>query len=48
MSSHTPRGNAFVVSIPDVAGALTGANDRDEALDLAGDALTGPLGGYVD
>ena len=41
-------GNEFVVSFPDVAGALTGANDRDEALELAGDALAGALAGYVE
>ena len=41
-------GNEFVVSFPDVAGALTGANDRDEALELAADALAGALAGYVE
>ena len=41
-------GSEFVVSFPDVAGALTGANDRDEALELAGDALAGALAGYVE
>ncbi len=41
-------GREFVVSFPDVAGALTGANDRDEALELAWDALAGALAGYVE
>ena len=40
-------GNEFVVSFPDVVGALTGSSDRDEALELAGDALAGALAGYV-
>ena len=41
------EGNEFVVSFPDVPGALTGANDRDEALELAEDALSIVLAGYV-
>lgn len=42
------EGDEFVVSFPDVAGALTGANDRAEALELAEDALSGALAGYVE
>ena len=42
------EGNEFVVSFPDVAGALTGANDRSEVLELAVDALAGALAGYVE
>ncbi|MDE0102417.1 MAG: type II toxin-antitoxin system HicB family antitoxin [Bryobacterales bacterium] len=38
---------AFVVSFPDVRGANTGANDRAEALELAGDALALALSMYV-
>lgn len=41
------EGNEFVVSFPDVPGALTGANDREEALELAEDALSIVLAGYV-
>ena len=41
------EGDEFVVSFPDVPGALTGANDRDEALELAEDALSTVLAGYV-
>lgn len=41
------EGNEYVVSFPDVKGALTGANDRSEALELAGDALSVMLAGYV-
>ena len=41
------EGHEFVVSFPDVPGALTGANDRAEALELAADALSVMLAGYV-
>lgn len=47
MSNAPPRGGQFVVSFPDVPGALTGANDRAEALELAGDALSVMQAGYV-
>jgi len=40
--------NEFVVSFLDAVGALTGSSDRDEALELAGDALAGALAGYVE
>lgn len=39
--------NEYVVSFPDVPGALTGADDRSEALELAVDALSVMLAGYV-
>ena len=39
---------AFVVSFPDVPGANTGADDRAEALELAGDALATALSMYVN
>ena len=38
---------AWVVTFPDVAGAITGGWSRDEALELAGDCLTAALGMYV-
>ena len=41
------EGDEFVVSFPDFPGALTGANDRTEALELAVDALSVMLAGYV-
>ena len=41
------EGDEFVVSFPDVPGALTGANDRTEVLELAADALSVMLAGYV-
>lgn len=38
----------FVVSFPDVTGAVTGGTSRAEALKLAEDALAGALGMYVE
>lgn len=38
---------AWVVTFPDVVGAITGGWSRDEALELAGDCLTAALGMYV-
>ena len=38
---------ALVVTFPDVPEAITGAQDRAEALRLAADALRGALAGYV-
>ena len=37
----------FFVQFPDVRGALTNGADRQEALDMAEDALAVALGGYV-
>ena len=37
----------FVVSFPDVAGANTSGNDRNEALEMAEDALSVVLAGYM-
>ena len=41
------EGDGFYVTFPDVPGALTGGNDRGEALEMAEDALTAALAGYV-
>ena len=41
------EGGGFYVTFPDVPGALTGGNDRGEALEVAEDALTAALAGYV-
>lgn len=38
----------FVVTFPDVTGAITGGASRAEALELAGDALAAALGMYVE
>ena len=38
---------AWVVTFPDVVGAITGGWSRDEAIELAGDCLTAALGMYV-
>ncbi len=42
------EGNEFVVTFPDVTEAITGANDRVEALELARDAVSVALTMYVD
>lgn len=41
------EGGGFYVTFPDVPGALTGGNDRGEALEMAEDVLTAALPGYV-
>lgn len=38
----------FIVSFPDVPEALTGADSKEEAIDLAQDALIAALRGYID
>lgn len=44
----TPEeGGGFYVTFPDVPGALTGGKDRGKALEMAEDALTVALAGYV-
>lgn len=45
--THHP-GSGFVISFPDVREAVTGADDRSEALSLAEDALLAALTLYVD
>ena len=40
--------SGFVVGVPDVPEAITGANGRAEALELAEDALLAALSTYVD
>ena len=42
-----PEGG-FFVQFPDVRGALTNGADREEALEMAEDALTVIMGAYVD
>lgn len=44
---HPEEGGGFWVSFPDVPGALTGGEDRAEALEMAEDALGVALAGYV-
>jgi antitoxin HicB len=41
-------GDGFVVSFPDIPEALTGARTRDEALDLAHDALVTAMDFYFE
>ena len=41
------EGGGYYVTFPDVRGALTGGKTRAEALDMAQDALTVALAGYV-
>lgn len=44
----TPEeGGGYAVSFPDVPEALTGGNDRADALAMAADALAVSLGAYV-
>lgn len=44
----TRDGDGFVVSFPDVPEALTGAATREEALELAADALTTAMDFYFE
>ena len=44
---HPEEGGGFWVSFPDVPSALTGGEDRAEALEMAEDALGVALAGYV-
>ena len=41
-------GDGFMVSFPDIPEALTGAQDRDEAIALAADALTTAMDFYFE
>jgi len=43
-----PQGGGYVVRFPDVPEALTEGASREEALDLARDALIAALGGYIE
>ena len=45
---HPEEGGGFYVSFPDVPGALTCGDSREEALEMAEDALVVMLGAYVD
>ncbi len=42
------EGAEFIVTFPDIPEALTGADTREEAIDLARDSLIAALGGYID
>jgi len=44
----TRDGDGYVVSFPDIPEALTGAKDRDEAIDMAVDALTTAMDFYFE
>ena len=44
----TRDGDGFMVSFPDIPEALTGAQDRDEAIALAADALTTAMDFYFE
>ena len=41
-------GDRFMVSLPDIPEALTGAPSRDEALEMAADALTTAMDFYFE
>ena len=43
---HAEKGEGYWVSFPDVKGANTGGSSREEALEMAEDALVAALGGY--
>jgi antitoxin HicB len=43
-----PDGNGWMVSFPDIPEALTAGETRDEAIEMAGDALTTALEFYFD
>ena len=45
---HLEEPSGFYVSFPDVPGALTSGKDRDEAIEMAEDALIVMLCAYVD
>ena len=45
---HPEEPGGFYVSFPDVPGALTSGKDRDEAIEMAEDALIVMLCAYVD
>ena len=47
LSPDEESGEGFVVTFPDVRGAITGARTKAEALFLAEDALVAALGAYV-
>ena len=47
MTPDVEEGSGFVVTFPDVRGAVTGAETWDESLFLADDALICALGAYI-
>ena len=47
LTPDTEEGEGYVVTFPDVPGAITGARTREESLVLAEDALGVALAGYV-
>ena len=47
MTPDVEEGSGFVVTFPDVRGAVTGAETWDESLFLADDALVCALGAYI-
>jgi antitoxin HicB len=44
---HPEDGGGFYFSFPDVPGALTCGDSREEALEMAEDALQAAMGGYI-
>jgi len=44
----TRDGDGYLVTFPDIPEALTGAKDRDEAIELAADALTTAMDFYFE
>ena len=42
------EGDEYIVTFPDIPEALTGADTRTEAIELARDALVAALGGYIE
>ena len=47
MTPDVEEGSGFVVTFPDIRGAVTGAETWDESLFLADDALVCALGAYI-
>ena len=47
MTPDVEEGSGFVVTFPDVRGAVTGAETWDESLFLAEDVIIGALGAYI-
>ena len=47
MTPDVEEGSGFVVTFPDIRGAITGAETWDESLFLADDALVCALGAYI-
>ena len=47
MTPDVEEGSGFVVTFPDIRGAVTGAETWDESLFLAEDVIIGALGAYI-